>query len=215
MKLIGIYKITSPTGKIYIGQSVNINKRWKIHRGMYRLEQNYTKLKRSFIKYGLENHQFEIIEECSLEQLNEREMYWGQYYNVLGKNGLNLILGNQKGKMSEETKQKISQLKKEHSCYKNTKRNKKISESLKGRVITWKKGKEKQGKKQQSSFKNHLKILHSKPITQYDKQNNIIKEYSSILEASLHTNINRESISCVLRNITKTAGGFIWKYKKN
>ena len=44
--------------------------------------------------------------------------------------------------------------------------------------------------------------------------NNIIKEWPSILEASLGTNIHRENIGSVLRNISKTAGGFIWRYKE-
>lgn len=211
MKLTGIYKITSPTNKVYIGQSTDINKRWKIHIGLY-IENS--KLGRSLLKYGFENHKFEIIEECNVEQLNEREIYWGIYYDVLGPNGLNLRLGDANGLCSEETKQKISSKKKDHNCYQNQNRNIKISNALKGRKIVWKKGKEKKGKKQQQNFKNNLKKLHNKPIIQYDKINNIIKEWPSILEASSGTNIHRENIGSVLRNISKTAGGFIWRYKE-
>lgn len=53
-----------------------------------------------------ENHLFEVIEECSIEQLNERELYWGYFYEVLGENGLNLRLGEGKGLYSEEIKLK-------------------------------------------------------------------------------------------------------------
>ena len=212
--IIGIYKIISPSRKVYIGQSMDINKRWNIHKNLYDLK-DYTKLKRSLKKHGVENHMFEIIEECSLDQLNEREIYWGLHNDVLGENGLNLKLGNANGKMNEETKIKIGKNKKGHICYENINRGEKISKKLKGRIKTWGKGKEKQGKKQQPPFKEHLKRIHSKAIIQYDKQNNIIMKYTSILEASLHTKINRENIGCVLRNITKTAGGFIWKYKED
>jgi group I intron endonuclease len=62
--IAGIYKITSPSCKVYIGQSINIKKRWNHHKGNYNKEQ--PKLHRSFNKYGTENHIFEIIEECSL-----------------------------------------------------------------------------------------------------------------------------------------------------
>ena len=84
--MIGIYKIISPLGKIYIGQSIDIDVRFN----------NYKKLKcksqlriyNSFIKYGVDNHIFKTIEECSLDLLNERERYWQDYYDVLNKNGL-------------------------------------------------------------------------------------------------------------------------------
>lgn len=75
---IGIYKITSPSGKIYIGQSINIIKRFKNYKCLSCKDQPI--IFNSFKKYGVENHIFEIIEECAVEQLNEREIYWKQYY---------------------------------------------------------------------------------------------------------------------------------------
>ena len=102
---VGIYKITNPNGKIYIGQSTDIKKRFKYY---YRLEcKGQTKIFNSLKKYGPENHVFEIIEECSIEQLNEREIYWMGYYNVL-KEGLNLKEGGKGGKHIQSTKDKIS-----------------------------------------------------------------------------------------------------------
>ncbi len=50
-----------------------------------------------------------------------------------------------------------------------------------------------------------------KPIYQLDLNNNIIKEWESTTKASLETNI--KGIGNVLRNLSKTAGGFKWKYK--
>ena len=103
--MIGIYKITSPTGKIYIGQSTNIENR-KYYYSSVKCDKQH-KLYNSLQKHGWEQHIFEIIEECSLDQLNEREIYWGLYYDVLGENGLNLRLGDANGLCSEETKKKI------------------------------------------------------------------------------------------------------------
>jgi hypothetical protein len=103
--MIGIYKITSPTGKIYIGQSTNINNR-KYYYSSIKCDKQ-PKLYNSLLKYGWEQHIFEIVEECNLEQLNDKEIYWGMYYNVLGEDGLNLRLGDANGVCSEETKQKI------------------------------------------------------------------------------------------------------------
>lgn len=107
--MTGIYKITSPSEKVYIGQSTDIQTRFGQYR---RLEcKSQTKLFRSFNKYGHINHIFEIIEECLFEELNIRERYWQDFYNVVSKKGLNCMLTeteNLPGKMSDETKEKIS-----------------------------------------------------------------------------------------------------------
>jgi group I intron endonuclease len=92
--MVGIYKITNPKGKVYIGQSKNIENRFKIHLRESNLQKK-NKLYNSFKKYGAENHTFEIVEECALEDLNRLEEYYGTKYNVL-EEGLNHRLGNGK-----------------------------------------------------------------------------------------------------------------------
>jgi len=86
----GIYKITSPDGHVYIGQSINIEKRFDQHR--LNNSRGYNKLKSSFNFYGAYNHQFEIIEECNFEILNDRESYWLNYYKSSGCYILNSVL---------------------------------------------------------------------------------------------------------------------------
>ena len=73
--MIGIYKIQSPVGKIYIGQSTDIKKRWEYYKRLACKKQ--PKLYNSLNKYGSDNHIFEVIEECNIDQLDEREIYWG------------------------------------------------------------------------------------------------------------------------------------------
>ena len=87
--MVGIYKITSPSGRIYIGQSRNINKRFTQYKRLACEKQ--PRLYNSFIKYGINDHTFEIIEKCEVEQLNIRERYYQDLYDVLNK-GLNLVL---------------------------------------------------------------------------------------------------------------------------
>lgn len=108
MKKIGIYKITSPTNKIYIGQSVDIEKRRKTY--MCLNCKNQIKLYNSFLKYGFDNHTFEIIEECTAELLNIREKYFVDFYKTFNtKLGLNIRDGGGNiAKLSNEQKQKIS-----------------------------------------------------------------------------------------------------------
>ena len=83
--MIGIYKITNKiNGNIYIGLSVDIYRRWQSHKQRYdkKSDKEYNKvLYKAFRKYGIENFTFEIIEECALEQLREREKYWIAYYD--------------------------------------------------------------------------------------------------------------------------------------
>lgn len=111
--MIGIYKITSPSGRVYIGQSRCIEKRFlEYKRHKYKRQ---TRLNVSIERYGLEAHKFEVIEECKFELLNERERYWQDYYEVLGRNGLNCCLTNTSKKpfiVSKETKEKISKSRK-------------------------------------------------------------------------------------------------------
>lgn len=137
--MTGIYKITSPSGKIYIGQSVNIYKRKYFYKNLNCKKQ--TKIYYSIKKYGFNNHSFDIIEECHIDSLNERERYWQDYYDVIGENGLNcrLTMSNDKsGKLSIETIEKIKTNRKGiKSKFKNEAlRNLKISTSLTGKKLS-------------------------------------------------------------------------------
>jgi group I intron endonuclease len=102
----GIYKITNPNGKIYIGQSIDIKKRF------YRYEslqcKGQPKLYNSIKKHGWENHITEIIEECLEEHLLEKETFWKIHYNVLNENSLCCRIDGRGGQMSEKSKKKMS-----------------------------------------------------------------------------------------------------------
>lgn len=104
-----IYKITSPTGRVYIGSTNNFVKRMRNYEGMYGVNQR--KIYNSIKKYGWDAHTVEIIEEPLLENMLAREAYWGAYYDVLGKNGLNLMLpkiDTTYKTISDETRKKFS-----------------------------------------------------------------------------------------------------------
>ena len=84
-KICGIYKIENlVNGKVYIGQSVDIYRRWKAHKYVSNEEnrEGYNKpLYRAFRKYGIDNFSFEVIEECLEENLTEKEIYYIEQYN--------------------------------------------------------------------------------------------------------------------------------------
>ncbi|QOV06330.1 G-I-Y Y-I-G homing endonuclease [Burkholderia phage Maja] len=73
----GIYKITSPSGNFYIGQAQDIAKRWREHfRRMNCGNHHSVPFRRAVERYGVGAFEFEIIEECSVESLNEREQFY-------------------------------------------------------------------------------------------------------------------------------------------
>lgn len=96
----GIYKITNKiNGKCYIGQSIHIEQRWKEHKILGNIGGNSNKrnaLYEAIYKYGIDNFLFEIIEECSEEKLDEKEIEWIKYYNSY-YDGYNLTIGGNRG----------------------------------------------------------------------------------------------------------------------
>jgi group I intron endonuclease len=130
--ICGVYMIKSPSGKVYIGSSKNINNRFGYYKGLRCKCQ--TKLYHSLKKYGPENHEFTVLMVCPFEELYKHERELGLLHDVLGENGLNLQLpkyGDLPQIQSEETKKKKSIIMTgrkfpEETC-------KKISERLKGK----------------------------------------------------------------------------------
>jgi group I intron endonuclease len=106
--MVGIYKIENPKGRIYIGQSKDIEVRWRDYRSLRCKGQR--KLYYSLNKYGVDRHIFTVQEECELSVLNEKERYWQEYYKVL-EGGLNLEINKTTGErkvISEETRERMS-----------------------------------------------------------------------------------------------------------
>lgn len=103
-----IYKITNPFGKIYIGSTIDLKDRTYRYKTARLGKQ--LKIKHSIIKYGWDNHKFEIIFECDEIDKYKYEAFYGHKFQVLGDNGLNLSLPNGENKsyaMAESTKFKI------------------------------------------------------------------------------------------------------------
>lgn len=124
----GIYKITNPKGKVYIGFSSNIENRFVQYRYYHCKFQKL--LLNSLKKYGVENHTFEIIHLCDDSELEYWEIHYGKLYNVNDtKYGLNIReCGGRRGKLGESTKKLMSESKKGE---KNHNFGKKMSEERK------------------------------------------------------------------------------------
>lgn len=181
--MVGIYKITNPKGKIYIGQSIHINKRWDQYK--YNITSQQTKLYNSLKKYGYENHIFEIIEECSLEFLNEKEVYWKRYYLNLVNNKWSKVLFHDLydlggGPKSKETIKKMKTFQSNRT----------------------------------TEHKNKISKSKQKPILQYDLKGNFIKEWPSSKHYALKNKlINPSAITSCLKKKSPSAYNSLWIYK--
>ncbi len=109
--MTGIYKITSPSGKVYIGQSKDIESRWYCHKK--KSNKGFWHLQNSFNKYGSENHLFEVVHELPIDVeqsiINKYEHFYIQQHFDCGFKMLNMKgRYDALGSHSEETKIKIS-----------------------------------------------------------------------------------------------------------
>lgn len=228
-----IYKITSPSRKIYIGQTTDYENRMRFYRRADCKKQS--KLYHSLKKYGIKKHKFEIIHRCEPHELNSLEIYYIELYNCIGKeSGLNLREGGgAQGKLSEETKRKLSEnrMGEKHHNY-----GKKLSDEHKLKISIGGRGRKlspehiaqirlaNKGKKLSQWQKDQISKFHkgrtgllchnSVPILQYDLTGVLIKEWSCGQDAARELNLNQRNISTVCNKKRLTAGGFYWSFKE-
>lgn len=94
----GIYKITNTAnGKIYIGQSVDVQRRINDHQRTLAKGTHYSvHILRAYQKYGADAFKYEVIEYCSISDLDSREIYWIKYYDSANPSkGYNVSFGGQ------------------------------------------------------------------------------------------------------------------------
>lgn len=88
--MIGIYKFTNKTnGKSYIGQSGDIERRYKEHKN--RKENSI--FHEAINEFGFENFDFSVVEVCDINELNDKEIFYIKKYNTLVPNGYNVSEG--------------------------------------------------------------------------------------------------------------------------
>lgn len=235
--MIGIYKITSPSGKIYIGQTTNYSKRHNAYKNHKCKGQ--PKLFASIEKYGFINHTIEIVKECEVKDLNYYERYYQEYYESV-LNGLNLrytATTDKSGFMSEETKKKMSDSGKGKIITEEWRKNlsiagmnrrhteeekQKISQANKGKIKTPEhiakiqatlKTMQMPKRSEETKALQSLNNGKSKKVNQYDLQGNFINQFRSGSQASRELGISVMSISSCALGKLKTGGGFVWKYE--
>ena len=129
-----IYKITSPSSSIYIGQSHNFKQRLRSYKGMFCKKQ--PKLYNSFLKYGFDKHIIEIIhtlpKDTTVDILNTYEKIYYDFYRKCGSIMMNITEPGNNRLLSKETKQKLRLSRLGKNLSQETKD--KISKANKGKV---------------------------------------------------------------------------------
>ena len=114
--MIGIYKITNKiNGKSYIGQSINVEKRWIEHqRSAFKSRSKKTyPLYEDIRQYGIDNFTFELLEECEARALNKLEQFYVEKYNTFNDGYNQTEGGGGKYFFAELTMDMVESVKKE------------------------------------------------------------------------------------------------------
>lgn len=130
--MIGIYKITKKeNGKSYIGQSNDIERRFQEHK-----TKEDIPVEIAIQKYGSKAFDFEVIEECQLEELDEKEIYWIAYYNTYKGFGYNCSSGggNNRGENNGRTKLTNEDVAYIRECYDLHRRRRDVYEEFKDKI---------------------------------------------------------------------------------
>lgn len=183
----GIYKIENKVnGKIYIGSSIDINKRWRYHVSDFEANRHCNSyFQNAWNKYGKDSFEFSIIEILDIkDNIFEREQYWLDILKPFGNIGYNLC----------PTTNSYS-----------------FGYSLKGSTIDKLKN-----RKFTEEHKRNMSINSpkKKSIIQMNLNGELIKIWESSTEACKSLNINTKSLWGCLERIDKrlSVKNFIWIY---
>lgn len=223
----GIYCIENTINhKKYIGQSVNVYDRWRRHKAELKKNMHDNDyLQKSWNKYGEKSFKFMILEECSIDNLDEKEVYYIDLYNTLNRDyGYNLKTGGQLGGaiVSDYVRDKMSKAVKE--SYQN---NKDLSEERREMALKQWANPEIKAKisgENNGMYGKHHSEEARKKISEAGKGKPCWKKnpmpvfcvelnrvFSCADEAQKELNINPQIIQ-VCKGNRKTCGGYHWKF---
>lgn len=194
--MIGIYKLTSPSGKVYIGQSIDLKKRMNY----YEINncKNQKKLYNALKKYGFENFKVEYLYQTNIRfkfekrMLDELEIFYIKYFDTY-KNGYNMTFGGSSncGRItSDDTKEKMRQ----------SRLGKKLSDETKEKLS-------------KSLYNSEKFKKRYKKILQYNDNGIFIKEWVSAIDIENKLGFNHTNIAKCCNNKINYSYNNFWTYK--
>lgn len=219
MAICGIYKIENDINdNLYIGQSVDIEGRWRQH---CRLIDDGCVIHKAMIKYGVEHFSCSVIETCAENELDEKEIYWINFYDSY-KKGYNMTIGGKNQTHLQRNPVEVYDLEGNYietcSSAGEASRKYNINRSLLSQILLHRRKSANgyQFKRQDDSF-NITKYSQEKtgpsgtPVVQMDTNNNFIKYYPSQSEAYRQTGILAQNIGKCCNGTLKSCGGYKWR----
>lgn len=235
MKRAVIYKITSPSGKYYIGKTVDFDSRMAAYRNLNSTQQKA--IHASILKYGWENHLIEILEEATPENLGQLEIKYIKELDSFSADnplGLNLTRGGDGTPGRIDTKETIEKRAEKHRGSRRSEESKKLmSERKKGKIpfastlprtekqlqhlkfgnIGRKKAEKSIEKEKATKLVKFLNTYGG--ILQIDLEGKVIKEWEMLPKhIAEQIQVDASSFLAALKsNLTKTSKKCFWKYK--
>lgn len=196
--MVGIYKITNNiNNKCYIGQSIHIKRRWIEHVTASKNENPLSLISKAIKKYGKDNFSFEILEQCKISELNEREMYWIKYYNSFGS-GYNMTAGGEGWHKYDP--QTIFEVYTQTGGIAETAHKIGCCETIVRQSI------------EMFGIKRHRTT--KRPVEKIDpKTLKTVASYESLYEAQKKTGFSIDTIRDAAEGNTSNCGGFFWRFK--
>ena len=226
MRTYYIYKVTNTiNGKIYIGKTSRFKERKRRHERCYKKED--CRFHRAIQYYGKERFNWEIIDKTdNVKKANELEKFYINEYNSYHPDGYNMTKGGDGGSMwnarpvvclsldGKFVKRYDSAGEAKYDGFSDSS----VLESCKdprytckNHIFMFEDEFKKFGARKYKKPKNSCE----KEIIQCDMDGKLIKEFQSVQQASKATGIRRTTISGVLTGTYKSAGGYIFVYKKD
>ena len=226
--MVGIYMILNKiNGKIYVGQAVDIAKRWRDHK--IRLRGNYHRnfhLQQAWNKYGENNFEFSVLCECKETKLNEFEQYYIFELNTKDTSvGYNSTYGGEGTRGHRHSKETI-EYNRQWQLANNPRRGVKCSEETRKRMSLAQKGR----KVSKEQRKHHSEVMAGRKLTDSHKrsisESNIGKHssprrnskrvkcittgmvFDSITEAANYYNVANSGIDRCCKGERKTGGKY-------
>ena len=193
-----IYEYLSPSGKYYIGQTINLMQRLSEHR---HFKTKSSLIDRAIRKYGEDNFKFKILFETKSSStdrlkhvLNILEIYYIRKYKRLGRVLYNILDGGNQGNSPIWTDERRDKMRR---IMLQRRRN-----GFNGN----------QGIKMSNETKLKLISTNSVKVIQLSKDGTVLKTWDNIASASRDLSILVTSICNCLSGRSKTAGGYRWIY---
>lgn len=216
--MTGIYCIENlANGKRYIGQSKDIEERWRHHKWELRTQRHPNKhLLSAWNKFGEDSFVFYVLEECEFDEMNEKEIQWIEKFKSFGVSGYNMTAGGEgqfERRLTDEQRKHLSEINKgalnaNFGKHKSVETKRKMSESAKARQRDKLSDEHKQ--KISSKLKGKKKPYFNKAV--FCHETNMI--YNSVSECSETLNIPIYSISRNCLGRRKSANGMHFDFVK-